>query len=345
MGGFNWQSIREIRHFSHPHILELTSMVGGGQVKSYCRGCNKPIGEELAYHCNPCNFLLHINCSQIPEEINHPADSDHSLDLLSQPWEYGKLPSGCNACRQPITQGFSFHCTSCQLDLHPSCVNLPRKIENPNHPQHDFDLCFIPPYSNKAFKCNVCMKEDQSSWNYHFSICHYDAHVNCTQIPSLRETLLNHTSQDMTQAYVDRMGSYMPTSSGPHHLERGYSLPSRLFSFPRPSSLHSWSSFQMQQQQYQPFQNPYNTTGNMFVKPAITAIMQTVMGSIVQSFMNPGCGGGDGGWGLFKGFNSFGNSADIMESMFSYGFFLVSVIVPYQVMASLLVADTVSSKT
>ncbi|GLJ39239.1 hypothetical protein SUGI_0800580 [Cryptomeria japonica] len=316
MAGFDFGSVREIHHFFHSHILELTTFQGREANEKYCRGCMKSIGEGLAYHCQPCNFLLHLTCSQIPQQITHPACS-HGLHLLSQPRNYAPSACRCNACWEFITHGFSFHCSICGLDLHPSCAKLPRKINEPNHPHNGLDLCFIPPYPSEAFRCNVCFKENQRSWNYHCSICDYDAHVNCTQIPLLRESLLNKTSQAINRAYVD-----YTASSGHRHLERRFSEPPRLFnSFPRPSSLHSWSSSQMQQQQYQPFQNPYNTMGNMFVRPTITAIMQTLLGSVVQSFMNPGGGGGGDGWGGFGGLNSSGNLSDIAESMFNFGFF------------------------
>ncbi|GLJ39218.1 hypothetical protein SUGI_0800060 [Cryptomeria japonica] len=318
MGEFDYASLRQFHHFFHSgHILELNTFRGPEAIEKYCRGCVKPIGEGLAYHCQPaCNFLLHLTCSQIPHQItDHPACS-HVLHLLPQPRNYAPSLCRCNACWQPITHGFSFHCSICRLDLHPSCANLPRRIIDRNHPHNSLDLCFIPPYPSKAFRCNVCLQEDQRSWNYHCSECDYDAHVNCTQIPLLRESLLNETSEAINRAYVD-----YTASSGPRHLERRFSEPPRLFSFPRPSSLHSSSSFQMQQQQYQPFQNPYNTMGNMFVRPTITAIMQTLLGSVVQSLMNPGGVGGGDGWGGFGGLNSSGNLSDIAESMFNFGFF------------------------
>ena len=91
MANFDFTSAREIAHFSHPHILELTTIQGRGAIDKGCSGCMKPIGEGLAYHCHPCNFLLHLTCSQIPQQITHPADA-HVLQLLPQPWHYA--PSG-----------------------------------------------------------------------------------------------------------------------------------------------------------------------------------------------------------------------------------------------------------
>ncbi|GLJ39242.1 hypothetical protein SUGI_0800610 [Cryptomeria japonica] len=226
MAGFDFASVREIHHFFHPHILELTICRGREANENYCRGCMKPIGEGLAYHCQPCNFLLHVTCSQIPQQItDHPACS-HVLCLQPQPWNYAPSACRCNACWQPITQRFSFHCSICRLDLHPSCANLPMEFKHPHdHQRHKLFLFFIPPYQNRLFTCNICHGVG-GSWHYHCSECNYDSHVNCTQIPSIRESLLNEASEAVSRAYVNNggghMGGYMSTRSGPGHMERGF---------------------------------------------------------------------------------------------------------------------------
>ncbi|GLJ22247.1 hypothetical protein SUGI_0418280 [Cryptomeria japonica] len=76
--------------------------------------------------------------------------------LISRAWVCAKGACLCGACGQEMRQGFSFRCSLCKLDQHPSCVNLPMKFNHPHHPQHTLALCFVPPYPDKAFICDVC---------------------------------------------------------------------------------------------------------------------------------------------------------------------------------------------
>eukprot|EP01018_Ginkgo_biloba_P028776 Gb_35537 [translate_table: standard] len=173
MGKLNWET--QLLHFSHAHLLQLTNLEGVGGGHHECHGCKSPVSGWI-YRCNLCNYDLHQTCSQIPQQITHPIDT-HVLNLLAQPAYEGGYYM-CNACCQK-SKGFSFHCSLCQIDLHPSCATLPLNFNHPNH-SHTLKLCFTPPYPDKAFCCDICNKPGKDSWHYHCSQCLFDLHVPCT---------------------------------------------------------------------------------------------------------------------------------------------------------------------
>lgn len=53
-----------IQHFSHLHLLELSNPQTLNTMTS-CSACKlQPSG--LMYTCKPCNFTLHVSCTQMP---------------------------------------------------------------------------------------------------------------------------------------------------------------------------------------------------------------------------------------------------------------------------------------
>ena len=132
------------------------------------------------------------------------------------------------------------------------------EYNHPHHQRHKLLLSFIPPYHSRLFTRNVCQRSG-GCWHYHCSECHFDSHVQCTQIPLLRESLLNETSRAINREYVNN--------------GRGH-------------------------QQHEPY-NYNNTRGNVIARPVIRMLMQTVFGSVFQAFVNPGSGGNGWGLDSF----------------------------------------------
>ncbi|KAJ0105375.1 hypothetical protein Patl1_19490 [Pistacia atlantica] len=102
-----------IQHFSHHHQLQLTQTLT--PTTPFCSGCNRQSSGWM-YICRPCNFSLHLSCSQMPQLINHPSHPLHPLSLLPKPLYPGGVFK-CDACGH---QGhdFSYHCNNCDFDLH-----------------------------------------------------------------------------------------------------------------------------------------------------------------------------------------------------------------------------------
>ncbi|XP_059066175.1 uncharacterized protein LOC131046388 [Cryptomeria japonica] len=342
MERFNLQNGRELRHFSHPHILKLSHAYilklstwegGASGEQLYCKGCIKPVKDGLVYTCKPCNFYLHLSCAKIPEQINHPADN-HVLNLLSSPWIYAQGACACDACGQQMRYGFSFHCSLCQLDLHPSCANLPMKVNHPYHPEHTLKLYFVSPYEDKSFTCCVCNERSKSLWHYHCSECLYDVHVacSCTHQDSMNQFSQNYNEQ--VKRLVERINAYNQELRAPHMPMGNPRYPYLYSGLTRPSMFYSSSSFHVQQQQRPPFPSAYeNMNYSMLRKPGMELIMQNLMGGSSNSFdfmSMMGSGGGDG-FGSSEDLSSIlnmissggggGNLSGILGSMFGFGFF------------------------
>ncbi|MCD7452953.1 hypothetical protein HAX54_018922 [Datura stramonium] len=163
-----------LKHFSHPHELELCIQF---QNSTPCSGCKLPPLTQM-YACKRCNFTLHLSCTQFPELINHPSHPHRPLALLPK----SKYPGGlfnCDACNHR-GNGFSYHCSDCEYDLHVTCASKPLKITHQLH-QCQLELTFKNPYADaKGFSCDVCHKIGVKQWLYRCSTCDFDVHLDCS---------------------------------------------------------------------------------------------------------------------------------------------------------------------
>ncbi|KAG6427019.1 hypothetical protein SASPL_111258 [Salvia splendens] len=157
-----------ITHFSHPHHpLNLKSINISDPNTTKCSACQKP-ASGLAYSCDSCSYTLHKICSEMPEKLNHKADKKHSLTLLPSP-AYSTGTFHCNACGMAGTS-FCYHCGECELDLHPACAFTRSSVKGGAH-HHPLQLCFEPPYPDKAFVCDVCGRSGSNHWLYRCEEC------------------------------------------------------------------------------------------------------------------------------------------------------------------------------
>ncbi|XP_070032228.1 protein VACUOLELESS GAMETOPHYTES-like isoform X1 [Nicotiana tomentosiformis] len=173
------ESKNTINHFSHPHPLELiTNQNFASSSSQLCSGCKiQAIGS--IYTCKSCNFFLHTECSQMPQQITHPFDKEHHFTLLPKPiYPDGKF--NCDACGEN-GDGFSYHCKTCGTDLHILCAVFPQCVTHWSH-HHQLDLKFSPPYPGKSFCCDICKKVGTNHWLYRCQTCGFDAHLNCTTL-------------------------------------------------------------------------------------------------------------------------------------------------------------------
>ncbi|CAN4100602.1 unnamed protein product [Withania somnifera] len=253
-----------LKHFSHPHELELCTQL---QDLTPCSGCKLPPLGQM-YICRPCNFILHLSCAKFPQLITHPSHPNHPLNLLPT----SKYPGGqfnCDACKRHGT-GFSYHCSFCEFDLHVICASKPLKITHQLH-QCSLELTFKNPYANaKGFSCDVCHKIGVKQWLYRCPACEFDVHLDCltsprqeVQAPASQSNALQHhhsfpgaTSQFEqatmgTQARPNQLmhAASTGTISNNHSLQhpvfqgQGQVRPNQLF--------HSASTSAVPQQQFQ----------------------------------------------------------------------------------------------
>ncbi|WOG93598.1 hypothetical protein DCAR_0312884 [Daucus carota subsp. sativus] len=178
----------QILHFTHPHPLVLNSndqftlpdmsSSNVNPVRTTCAGCKLPANssDDLIYSCNRCNYHLHLFCTKFPQLITHPSHTSHPLVLLP----VSTYPEGlfnCDACLRR-GEGFSYHCNTCDFDLHVVCAAKPLTVVHQLH-EHPLMLTFKNPYETKGFACDVCSKIGSKHWLYRCGVCEFDAHLHC----------------------------------------------------------------------------------------------------------------------------------------------------------------------
>lgn len=173
----------QITHFSHPHLLNLKSINSSSAPNiTKCSACKKQ-ALGLVYSCESCSYTLHKICSEMPETLTHKADRRHALTLLPAP-AYSGGAFKCNACGV-VGTGFCYHCKECELDLHPACAFTRSSVKGGAH-DHPLQLCFEPPYPNKAFLCDVCGGSGSNHWLYRCEPCGLDVHLKCAKADRIR---------------------------------------------------------------------------------------------------------------------------------------------------------------
>ncbi|PKI53429.1 hypothetical protein CRG98_026119 [Punica granatum] len=175
-----------IHHFSHPHPLELTNVAQSQSMNlsiTICSCCTLRSDGGYMYTCRTCSvgggsgFALHLACAQMPALITHPSHPKHPLSLLPATPYHGGSSFNCDACSCPGT-AFCYHCPDCDFDLHPTCAYKPLSTAHPRH-HHQLSLEFFPPYSIRAFSCDVCGGTGKNHWLYRCTSCEFDAHLEC----------------------------------------------------------------------------------------------------------------------------------------------------------------------
>ncbi|XP_021832226.1 interleukin enhancer-binding factor 3-like [Prunus avium] len=177
----NFQPKPDVQHFSHPHPLKLSNHQAQQQnlnPQALCACCKLNVSGWI-YSCKPCNYFLHMSCSEMPQQITHPFDrKDHVLSLLPTP----KYPDGafnCDACMKH-GNGFAYHCGDCNIELHTSCASMPLLLSHQSH-HHQLGLEFsLPAGSNHTFICDICKRVGRKEWLYLCSPCDFTAHLGCT---------------------------------------------------------------------------------------------------------------------------------------------------------------------
>ncbi|KVI03546.1 uncharacterized protein LOC112512274 [Cynara cardunculus var. scolymus] len=198
-------------HFSHGHPLKSHAYITR---KVTCSACKQGVSGSF-YACLSCNFYLHKKCFDLPQTLKHHSDRRHNLVLLSSP----AYPEGffkCNACGTH-GNGFSYHCSDCQIDLHTTCALMPPSVNHTAH-DHTLGLCFTPPYENQGFSCDICKKPGSNHWLYRCGLCDFDAHMKCA--------MARTTSREVLPMARTTSREVLPKSTSlPHYRTNHFSPP------------------------------------------------------------------------------------------------------------------------
>ncbi|XP_038689359.1 uncharacterized protein LOC119988408 isoform X2 [Tripterygium wilfordii] len=144
---------QEIEHFSHPrHKLFLVQNHDDAhEIETKCDGCMSLISCPF-YKCLECDFSLHISCSKLPKQINHPLHKKHPLTLVPND---DNFVFHCWACWN-WCHGLSYRCLTCnyfRIDVRCALVN-PLEFY---HDSHEHPLS-IYTESNNCAQCISCGK-------------------------------------------------------------------------------------------------------------------------------------------------------------------------------------------
>ncbi|KAA8541404.1 hypothetical protein F0562_025367 [Nyssa sinensis] len=111
-----------ISHPSHPNhnltLLPISAYPGG---LFNCDACNRR-GNGFSYHCNQCDFDLHIVCASKPLSISHQLHPAHPLKLTFNP-PYGTKGFSCDICCKIGTRQWLYRCSECEFDAHLECCS------------------------------------------------------------------------------------------------------------------------------------------------------------------------------------------------------------------------------
>lgn len=136
-----------IQHFCHDqHPLILKEEPDEERKFQRCNGCSAHIFSGPYYSCTHCDVHLHKQCSEIPQQTQHPL---HPKCLLTL--QIGSIINWCASCHE-ICDNFIYHCSKCFFSLHLLCASLTEmKFE---HKSHKHPLTYIR--REALFYCNGC---------------------------------------------------------------------------------------------------------------------------------------------------------------------------------------------
>ncbi|KAJ9158689.1 hypothetical protein P3X46_024250 [Hevea brasiliensis] len=168
-----------IKHSSHSHPLRPVDVKEEEEI--ICSGCELDLSGS-AYKCSKskCDFFLHKSCFELPGELEHNSHSQHLLTLLPCPPNHDSKFT-CNACGDYGT-AFTYHCLTCQFNLHVGCAFLPNTIKHVDH-NHPLTLFYSSSMERgcTTFTCDACSKDvPQSHWIYYCPDCDYGTDLACT---------------------------------------------------------------------------------------------------------------------------------------------------------------------
>ncbi|KAL9283578.1 putative chromatin regulator PHD family [Arabidopsis thaliana] len=139
-----------------------------------CKVCNSELLSVSYYVCLQCKNMFHRECVEAPLEIKHPSHPFHSLQLYNFP----KCKS-CICCKEYMPH--IYHCTTCQLSMHPVCAMRPIPCVV-NHPKsHPHPLTFFP--SQASLVCHICGLIQKLDPTYICIQCVFAIHKDCIGFP------------------------------------------------------------------------------------------------------------------------------------------------------------------
>ncbi|CAA7062658.1 unnamed protein product [Microthlaspi erraticum] len=157
-----------------------------------CGACGDSMASASYYACLECKRKFHKECVESPLEIRHPSHPFHPLKLYNHP----NLAT-CFCCDTSV-MFVGYHCTTCDLSMHPICAmrTVPIVIDHPK--SHPHPLTFFP---RQAFlPCNVCGLIKNRNPTYICIQCVFIVHSECIGFPHVIRISRHHHRVSFTSS-------------------------------------------------------------------------------------------------------------------------------------------------
>ncbi|KAG4116088.1 hypothetical protein ERO13_D12G147850v2 [Gossypium hirsutum] len=201
----------ELFHFTDKHKLLFCNFTDS-VVESRCNICQLQIFGP-AYHCRKCGWVLHESCLRLPQEMQAPIHSQHTLTLSYT--RYG----GCHACSLKLLpsgyfKSYNYGCKDCGVNYHIACaisLTRPLKLDSHMHPLYyfgtDFDRFFamyrdfIDHYA--ALFCSHCCQICSGQSFYRCLECFVNFHIECLSLPQIIKSKCHIHPLTLKDSYIE----------------------------------------------------------------------------------------------------------------------------------------------
>ncbi|CAA0410067.1 Zinc finger PHD-type [Arabidopsis suecica] len=143
-----------------------------------CGACETTMLSTSYFACLQCQTVFHKECVQSSLEIKHPSHPFHPLRLYSCESEYYKM---CISCGEYINRDMLYHCTTCDLSMHPVCAmrSIASIVDHPK--SHPHPLTFFP--AQASLVCSFCAMIKKLDPTYICIECVFVIHEQCIGFP------------------------------------------------------------------------------------------------------------------------------------------------------------------
>ncbi|XP_052485795.1 uncharacterized protein LOC105776209 [Gossypium raimondii] len=201
----------ELFHFTHKHKLLFCNFTDP-LVKRQCNLCRLQIFGPT-YHCMSCGWVLHESCLRLPQEMQVPFHSQHTLTLSYT--RYG----GCHACSLKLLpsgyhKSYNYGCKDCGVNYHIACaISLTRPLKLDSHMHHlyyfgtDFDRFFamyrdfIDIYA--GLFCSHCGEICSGQSFYRCLECFINFHLECLSLPQIIKSKCHIHPLTLKDSYIE----------------------------------------------------------------------------------------------------------------------------------------------
>ncbi|KAG4213247.1 hypothetical protein ERO13_A01G043400v2 [Gossypium hirsutum] len=201
----------ELFHFTHKHKLLFCNFTDP-LVKRQCNLCRLQIFGPT-YHCMSCGWILHESCLRLPQEMQVPFHSQHTLTLSYT--SYG----GCHACSLKLLpsgyhKSYNYGCKDCGVNYHIACaISLTRPLKLDSHMHHlyyfgtDFDRFFamyrdfIDIYA--GLFCSHCGEICSGQSFYRCLECFINFHLECLSLPQIIKSKCHIHPLTLKDSYIE----------------------------------------------------------------------------------------------------------------------------------------------